>query len=80
MVVDLLSYVVDSIFLSLATFGKRSSLTCLNDNIQGLTSAAVKKGGLYSLDVGSQYKYKNTFIDVKVDTSSNVCFLPLPYY
>ncbi|RRT64149.1 hypothetical protein B296_00037895 [Ensete ventricosum] len=46
--------------------------------IQGLTSAAVKKGGLYSFDIGSQYKYKNTLIDVKVDTNSNVCLLS-PY-
>ncbi|XP_008787191.2 mitochondrial outer membrane protein porin 5-like [Phoenix dactylifera] len=38
----------------------------------GLTSAAVKKGGLYSFDIGTQYKYKNTLVDVKVDTDSNV--------
>ncbi|XP_010938962.1 mitochondrial outer membrane protein porin 5 [Elaeis guineensis] len=38
----------------------------------GLTSAAVKKGGLYSFDIGTQYKYKNTLINVKVDTDSNV--------
>jgi voltage-dependent anion channel protein 2 len=38
----------------------------------GLTSTAVKKGGLYSLDVSSVYKYKNTHIDVKVDTESNI--------
>ncbi|XP_072992955.1 mitochondrial outer membrane protein porin 5-like [Typha latifolia] len=38
----------------------------------GLTSAALKKGGLYSLDICSQYKYKNTLVDVKVDTDSNI--------
>jgi hypothetical protein len=32
----------------------------------------VKKGGLYSLDVSSVYKYKNTTVDVKLDTDSNV--------
>lgn len=35
-----------------------------------LTSTAVKKGGLSTGDVATQYKYKNTIIDVKVDTSS----------
>ena len=39
---------------------------------QGLTSTAVKKGGLYTLDVSSVYKYKNTLVDIKVDTESNV--------
>lgn len=39
---------------------------------QGLTSTAVKKGGLYTLDVSSVYKYKSTLVDVKVDTESNV--------
>ncbi|PKA59900.1 Mitochondrial outer membrane protein porin 5 [Apostasia shenzhenica] len=38
----------------------------------GLTSGAVKKGGLYALDVATQYKYKNTIIDVKADTDSNI--------
>ncbi|KAG6533276.1 mitochondrial outer membrane protein porin 5-like [Zingiber officinale] len=37
-----------------------------------LTSAAVRNGGLCSFDVGSQYKYKNTLIDVKVDSESNI--------
>uniref|UniRef100_A0A0E0M6S8 Mitochondrial outer membrane protein porin 5 n=1 Tax=Oryza punctata TaxID=4537 RepID=A0A0E0M6S8_ORYPU len=37
-----------------------------------LTSSGVKKGGLYSLDVSSVYKYKNSIIDVKVDTESNI--------
>lgn len=40
--------------------------------VQAVTSTAVKKGGLYSLDVASAYKYKNTLVDVKVDTESNV--------
>ncbi|CAA7411150.1 unnamed protein product [Spirodela intermedia] len=38
----------------------------------GLTTNAVKKGGLYIGDIASQYKYKNTTFDVKVDTESNV--------
>ncbi|KAK8937954.1 Mitochondrial outer membrane protein porin 5 [Platanthera guangdongensis] len=37
-----------------------------------LTSSAVKKGGLYTLDVSTQYNYKNALIDVKVDTDSNI--------
>lgn len=41
--------------------------------VQALTSTAVKKGGLSTGDVGALYKYKNTLIDVKVDTGSNVC-------
>lgn len=45
--------------------------------LQGLTSTATKKGGLSSGDVGAIYKYKNTLIDVKFDTQSNVCFLVL---
>ncbi|KAL6640899.1 hypothetical protein ACP70R_019080 [Stipagrostis hirtigluma subsp. patula] len=39
---------------------------------QGLTSTAVKKGGLYFLDISSVYKHKNTLIDIKVDTESNI--------
>lgn len=37
-----------------------------------LTSTAVKKGGLSTGDVAALYKYKNAFIDVKVDTESNI--------
>ncbi|CAL9159373.1 unnamed protein product [Musa hybrid cultivar] len=37
-----------------------------------LTSSAVKKGGLYTSDIGSLYKYKNTLVNVKVDTDSNI--------
>ncbi|MFS8016927.1 putative Porin domain superfamily, eukaryotic porin/Tom40 [Helianthus anomalus] len=37
-----------------------------------LTSTATKKGGLSSGDVGAVYKYKNTLIDVKLDTESNI--------
>lgn len=40
--------------------------------LQAITSTAVKKGGLSTGDVGAVYKYKNTVIDVKVDTESNV--------
>ncbi|RRT59252.1 hypothetical protein B296_00022064 [Ensete ventricosum] len=48
--------------------------------IKALTSAAVKKGGLYSFDVGTEYKYKNTLIGVKIDTDSNVCLLKSIFY
>ncbi|CAI9111278.1 OLC1v1011463C1 [Oldenlandia corymbosa var. corymbosa] len=37
-----------------------------------LTSTAVKKGGLSTGDVATQYKYNNILFDVKVDTASNV--------
>lgn len=47
---------------------------CLS--IQALTSTAVKKGGFSTGDVAAQYKHKNSIIDVKVDTESNVgCFV-----
>ncbi|XP_074590164.1 mitochondrial outer membrane protein porin 5-like isoform X1 [Curcuma longa] len=45
--------------------------TCSGSGL-GLTSAAVNKGGHYTFDVSSQYKHKNTLIDVKVDTDSNI--------
>ncbi|ESW28711.1 hypothetical protein PHAVU_002G011300 [Phaseolus vulgaris] len=35
-----------------------------------LTSTAVKKGGVSTGDVAALYKYKNTIIDVKLDTAS----------
>ncbi|KAJ8439707.1 hypothetical protein Cgig2_009531 [Carnegiea gigantea] len=39
---------------------------------RALTSTAVKKGGLSTGDVAAVYKYKNTLIDVKLDTESNI--------
>ncbi|KVI02699.1 Porin domain-containing protein, partial [Cynara cardunculus var. scolymus] len=39
---------------------------------QALTSTATKKGGLSTGDVGAVYKYKNTLVDVKLDTESNL--------
>lgn len=51
---------------------------------QGLTSTAVKKGRLYTADVGSQFKYNQSTVDVKFDANSNVCIMPhfkiYPYY
>ncbi|XP_027360286.1 mitochondrial outer membrane protein porin 2-like [Abrus precatorius] len=43
--------------------------SCSNAGV-ALTSTAVKKGGLSTGDVAAQYKYKNTIIDVKLDTAS----------
>lgn len=40
--------------------------------LQALTSTALKKGGLHAADVATQYKYRNTLFDVKIDTDSNV--------
>lgn len=48
--------------------------------LQGVTTAAVRKGGLYVCDPSSRYKYKNTLVDVKVDTDSNVHFVPTLNY
>lgn len=41
-------------------------------SFQALTSTALKKGGLSTGDVAGQYKYKNTLIDVKIETASIV--------
>ncbi|MQM03482.1 hypothetical protein Taro_036270 [Colocasia esculenta] len=38
----------------------------------GLTTTAVKKGGLCVGDVTTKYKFKNTTVDLKVDTESNI--------
>ncbi|CAD5189795.1 unnamed protein product [Musa acuminata subsp. malaccensis] len=54
------------------TYDQKLTISTSSASGVGLTSAAVKKGGLYSFDIGSQYKYKNTLIDVKVDTNSNI--------
>ncbi|KAL9273729.1 Mitochondrial outer membrane protein porin 2-like protein [Drosera capensis] len=40
--------------------------------IQEFTSTAIKKGGLSTGDIAVKYKYKNTLVDVKVDTKSNI--------
>ncbi|XP_059641113.1 mitochondrial outer membrane protein porin 2-like [Cornus florida] len=50
---------------------KFSVSTCSDTGVV-LTSTALKKGGLSAGDVAAQYKYKNTVIDVKVDTQSNI--------
>ncbi|XP_052725580.1 mitochondrial outer membrane protein porin 2 isoform X2 [Vigna angularis] len=42
----------------------------MNLESYALTSTAVKKGGLSTGDVAALYKYKNTIIDVKLDTAS----------
>ncbi|KAL6641087.1 hypothetical protein ACP70R_019268 [Stipagrostis hirtigluma subsp. patula] len=38
----------------------------------GVTSTAVKKGGLNSLDISSVYKHKNTDVSINVDSESNI--------
>jgi voltage-dependent anion channel protein 2 len=54
------------------TYDQKLTVSTVSASGVGLTSTAVKKGGLYSLDVSSVYKYKNTLVDVKVDTESNI--------
>lgn len=49
-------------------------------SIQTLTSTAVKKGGLSTGDLAAKYKYKNTLIDVKVDTASIVGYFDFLEY
>ncbi|KAI3722692.1 hypothetical protein L2E82_33734 [Cichorium intybus] len=51
---------------------QKFSVSTTTDNGLALTSTATKKGGLSSGDVGAVYKYKNTLIDVKFDTQSNI--------
>ncbi|KAH0685511.1 hypothetical protein MTR67_011667 [Solanum verrucosum] len=51
---------------------QKLSISTYSDTGVALTSTAVKKGGLSTGDVGALYKYKNTLIDVKVDTGSNI--------
>ncbi|XP_074574260.1 mitochondrial outer membrane protein porin 5-like [Curcuma longa] len=54
------------------TYDPKLTISTYSASGVGLTAAAVNKGGVYTFDVGSQYKYKNTLIDVKVDTNSNI--------
>lgn len=54
------------------TYDQKFTISTTSESGVAITSAAVKKGGLYALDIGTQYKYKNTLLDVKVDTDSNI--------
>ncbi|CAL4921349.1 unnamed protein product [Urochloa decumbens] len=54
------------------TYDQKLTVSTVSASGVGLTSTAVKKGGLYTLDVSSVYKYKNTVVDIKVDTESNI--------
>ncbi|CAN6296098.1 unnamed protein product [Urochloa humidicola] len=54
------------------TYDQKLTVSTVSASGVGLTSTAVKKGGLYTLDVSSVYKYKNTLVDIKVDTESNI--------
>ncbi|XP_047318901.1 mitochondrial outer membrane protein porin 2-like [Impatiens glandulifera] len=51
---------------------QKFSVSTYSDAGVAITSTAVKKGGLSTGDVAAQYKYKNTLVDVKVDTESNI--------
>ncbi|KAL0381516.1 UNVERIFIED_CONTAM: Mitochondrial outer membrane protein porin 2 [Sesamum angustifolium] len=50
------------------------SVSTYSESGVALTTTAAKKGGYSSGDVAAQYIYKNTFVDVKVDTESNLEF------
>lgn len=51
---------------------QKFTISTCSDTGVALTSSAVKKGGLSTGDVAAVYKYKNTAVDVKVDTHSNI--------
>lgn len=51
---------------------QKFSVSTYSDTGVAITSTAVKKGGLSTGDVAAIYKCKNTQIDVKVDTASNI--------
>lgn len=51
---------------------QKITVSTYSDTGVAITSTAVKKGGLSTGDVGAQYKFKNTLIDVKVDTEANI--------
>ncbi|XP_021714458.1 mitochondrial outer membrane protein porin 2-like [Chenopodium quinoa] len=51
---------------------QKFSVSSFSVNGVAFTSTAVKKGGLSNGDVAALYKYKNTVIDVKLDTESKI--------
>ncbi|EEF37098.1 mitochondrial outer membrane protein porin 2 [Ricinus communis] len=51
---------------------QKFAVSTYSDAGVALTSSALKKGGLSTGDVAALYKYKNTLLDVKVDTESNI--------
>lgn len=51
---------------------QKFSISTDSDTGVALVSTTVNKGGLSSGDVGAQYKYKNTLVNAKVDTQSNI--------
>lgn len=46
-------------------------------SLQALTSTVVKKGVVHAADVSTQYKYRNSLFDLKIDTDSSVQRSPL---
>ncbi|XP_018817375.1 mitochondrial outer membrane protein porin 2-like [Juglans regia] len=51
---------------------QKFTVSTYSDAGVALTSTAVKKGGLSTGDVASQFKFRNAVVDVKVDTESNI--------
>lgn len=51
---------------------QKFSVATYSDTGVAITSTAVKRGGLSTGDIATNYKYKNNVIDVKVDTESNI--------
>ncbi|OVA09375.1 Eukaryotic porin/Tom40 [Macleaya cordata] len=54
------------------SYDQKFTVSTCSDTGVVLTSTAVKKAGLSTGDVAAQYKYKNTVVDIKVDTESNI--------
>ncbi|KAL3505056.1 hypothetical protein ACH5RR_034897 [Cinchona calisaya] len=51
---------------------KKFSFSSQANNGVALASSVVKHGGFHAGDVAAQYKYKNSTLDIKVDTESNI--------
>lgn len=51
---------------------QKLTIASFSDTGVGLNSTVVKRGGLYTGDVAAQYKHKNSVLDFKFDTESNI--------
>ncbi|KAL6883644.1 hypothetical protein ACP4OV_011058 [Aristida adscensionis] len=54
------------------THDQKITLSTVTASGVGLTSVAVNKGGLNSLDISAAYKHKNTHVSINVDSESNI--------
>ncbi|KAL4181552.1 hypothetical protein AMTRI_Chr12g237910 [Amborella trichopoda] len=54
------------------SYDQKFTLSTFSEVGVGITSTAVKKGGISCGDIAVQYKHKSTIVDLKVDTESNI--------